>query len=632
MKQKLLTLFAMLLCGIHGAWAVDISGTVNASSLPDNAEVVLTGNTNINMDVAKTIKSLQADYPLTISGDNVLSVINEDGNAIFADGDIKITGGNVYVGFNTYSAVCSYNGDITLYCNLTAEKDLAGNENIIYADRGNITTNGTIVLRNGRVGLNAQKNILIEGGSVNADVENRALLAIKGTITISGDVTAKAGYNAIEAYGDIIINDVTISGSAGYNGNFIYSEIGNISTRGTITVDRGRIGLNADKNIIIEGGSVNADVENRALLAIKGTITISGDVTAKAGYNAIEASGDIIINGATVSATTTGDNVKAIISESGNVVLTHANIVTPENGSVSGGTIIDSNGDPAKSIYIVSTLSIYTEFVESTGTLTYYYDDQRESRIGKTELYDPNAIRFADYYNKVQKAVIDESMQYAPLTSMEKMFYGGFSMKPLYLSKMTSIEGLENLNTSDVTNMQSMFEGCQSLTELDLSTFNTANVTNTNCMFQACVNLETLNIALFNIGKMEDMRFMFAGCSKLKTIYCNSNWSGSEAQSDYMFSGCSALEGGQGTTYNNSKIDKSYARPDDPDNDKPGYFTVVESVAVNIGATEWATFVAPYALNFLGADGLTAYIVTGHTGSTVETTEVYDVPANTPVC
>ena len=542
MKQKLLTLFAMLLCGIHGAWAVDISGTVNASSLPDNAEVVLTGNTNINMDVAKTIKSLQADYPLTISGDNVLSVINEDGNAIFADGDIKITGGNVYVGFNTYSAVCSYNGDITLYCNLTAEKDLAGNENIIYADRGNITTNGTIVLRGGRVGLNAFKNILIEGGSVNVDVSNRALVVGIGTITISGDVTAKAGYNAIEAYGDIIIN------------------------------------------------------------------------------------------GGTVSATTTGDNVKAIISESGNVVLTHANIVTPENGSVSGGTIIDSNGDPAKSIYIVSTLSIYTEFVESTGTLTYYYDDQRESRIGKTELYDPNAIRFADYYNKVQKAVIDESMQYAPLTSMEKMFYGGFSMKLLYLSAMTSIEGLENLNTNNVTSMQSMFEGCQSLTELDLSMFNTVNVTNMNCMFQGCTNLKTLNIALFNIGKMEDMRYMFSGCSKLKTIYCNSDWSGSKAQSDYMFSGCSKLVGGQGTTYNNSKIDKSYARPDDPDNDKPGYFTVVESVAVTIGATEWATFVAPYALNFLGADGLTAYIVTGHTGSTVETTEVYDVPANTPVC
>ena len=278
-----------------------------------------------------------------------------------------------------------------------------------------------------------------------------------------------------------------------------------------------------------------------------------------------------------------------------------------------------------------NNFEIYMEYDDNTQTLTYYYDAQRESRSGVTELYDPNTTRFADYYNKVQKAVIDESMQNAPLTSMEKMFYGGFSMKPLYLSKMTSIEGLANLNTSEVTSMQSMFEGCQSLTELDLSTFNTANVTNMNCMFQSCTNLETLNIALFNIGKMEDMRYMFSGCSKLKTIYCNSNWNGSEAQSGYMFSGCSALEGGQGTKFNSSVIDKTYARTDAPANDKPGYFTVVESVAVTIGATEWATLVAPYALDFSDVDGLTAYIVTGHTGSTVETTEVYDVPANTPV-
>jgi len=275
---------------------------------------------------------------------------------------------------------------------------------------------------------------------------------------------------------------------------------------------------------------------------------------------------------------------------------------------------------------------VYTVYNDWRQVLTYYYDDQRESRTGVvTELYDPNAVRFADYHDKVRTVYIDQSMLDAPLTSMEKMFYGGFSKKPLYLSKMTSIEGLENLNTENVTSMQSMFEGCQSLTELDLSTFNTANVTSTNCMFQSCSNLETLNISLFNIGKMEDMRYMFSGCSKLKTIYCKTDWSTSGAQSNYMFSGCSALEGGEGTPYVNSMIDNTFARPDDLDNDKPGYFTVIESVAVTIGAREWATFVVPYALDFSAVDGLTAYIITGHTGSTVETVEVSDVPANTPV-
>ena len=59
---------------------------------------------------------------------------------------------------------------------------------------------------------------------------------------------------------------------------------------------------------------------------------------------------------------------------------------------------------------------VYTSFVQSTGTLTYYYDDQRAARetAGETvEVYDPDATRFVEYHAKVKKAVIDASMQNA---------------------------------------------------------------------------------------------------------------------------------------------------------------------------------------------------------------------------
>ena len=98
---------------------------------------------------------------------------------------------------------------------------------------------------------------------------------------------------------------------------------------------------------------------------------------------------------------------------------------------------------------------VYTEFVEETGTMTYYYDGKINFRSGVTELYDPEATRFAGYKNDVQKAVIDPSMKDAPLTSTKEMFYD--------LRFMTSIEGLENLNTSGVTNMEGMFENCMRL-------------------------------------------------------------------------------------------------------------------------------------------------------------------------
>ncbi len=49
--------------------------------------------------------------------------------------------------------------------------------------------------------------------------------------------------------------------------------------------------------------------------------------------------------------------------------------------------------------------------------------------------------------------------------------------------KITSIDGLENFDTSNVTNMHDMFANCENLTSLNLSNFDTSNVNNFNYMF-----------------------------------------------------------------------------------------------------------------------------------------------------
>jgi hypothetical protein len=64
---------------------------------------------------------------------------------------------------------------------------------------------------------------------------------------------------------------------------------------------------------------------------------------------------------------------------------------------------------------------IYTEWNSGSKTLTYYYDANRASRTGTTEVYDqsnPDKIRFKDYYYLVKTVVINESMKDAPLTTM----------------------------------------------------------------------------------------------------------------------------------------------------------------------------------------------------------------------
>ena len=255
---------------------------------------------------------------------------------------------------------------------------------------------------------------------------------------------------------------------------------------------------------------------------------------------------------------------------------------------------------------VAQEAKVYTVFNQSTQTLIYRYDNSYNLSHPYQEEYDPintpDALRFALYYNLVKRVTIDASMAEAPLTSMKNLFYGGYDSESgvtYSLYNMTAIEGLENLNTSKVTDMHAMFYGCQALKEIDVSEFNTANVTDMSYMFYDCLELTALSLYSFNTEKVTDMSHMFAqsglktldltsfdtdkvtdmsgmfyGCVLLTTIYCSDYWSTSTAVSDNMFFHCIALVGGEGTAYNSSVVDKTYARPDGGTS-QPGYFTKV---------------------------------------------------------
>ena len=73
-------------------------------------------------------------------------------------------------------------------------------------------------------------------------------------------------------------------------------------------------------------------------------------------------------------------------------------------------------------------------------------------------------------------------------------------------------------NTSNVTNMNSMFQFCNGLTSLDLRNFNTSNVTNMLTMFQGCSGLISLDLSGWDTSNVTTMISMFVGCKVLKTI------------------------------------------------------------------------------------------------------------------
>lgn len=86
------------------------------------------------------------------------------------------------------------------------------------------------------------------------------------------------------------------------------------------------------------------------------------------------------------------------------------------------------------------------------------------------------------------------------------------------LPNLEKIEGLNNLDTTDVTCMKQMFASDPKLTSLDLSNFDTSKVTNMMGMFFDDEALNTLDVSKFTTDSVEDMSYMFSNDSSLTKI------------------------------------------------------------------------------------------------------------------
>ena len=147
-----------------------------------------------------------------------------------------------------------------------------------------------------------------------------------------------------------------------------------------------------------------------------------------------------------------------------------------------------------------------------------------------------------------------------------------------YMINLKSVD-LANMYTDGVTDMSGMFAGCLSLESIDTSNFNTSNVTNMSGMFDGRGGIlgdskvKNINISSFDTSNVTNMSYMFCYMTNLTTIYASNNFTTSAVtNSDNMFYSSSKLVGGNGTKYNSSYIDKTYARIDT--SSTPGYFTL----------------------------------------------------------
>ena len=194
---------------------------------------------------------------------------------------------------------------------------------------------------------------------------------------------------------------------------------------------------------------------------------------------------------------------------------------------------------------------------ESTKTLAFHYDAKRASANVSVFDLPTNATDSPAWLGKsgeVEQVTFDKAFACVYPTSCRSWFDG--------MAKLASLDGLAYLNTSKATDMGRMFNGCTSLTQIDLTALNTSNATTMNAMFEGCATAALLDLTSFNTANVTDMSRMFADCSSLATIYVGDDFTVADGCNDEgMFESCPKLP-----NYDATKTGKEMATFD-------GYFT-----------------------------------------------------------
>ena len=277
----------------------NVAGTIYASNLVENDNIVLTGNTVLFMNTDLTLTSISGDYTLEIQGSNTLTVNNPNGKGINVKSLNSMAPLNVTAKENAIITT-SAAGDITISADLTAE-----------------TTGSTYYCVVGR-------NVSLNDGTMSITSVTNAVVSY-GNITLSGDIT-------------VSVTD-KLSGALNprEGGNLL------IKDGSTVNAISAGFGIYADGGITMEGGTLIArGYSSSAIEANTGAISLSGTINAKGEKNAIYAAnktnGNITVNG-NLTAETTGSEYVCVVGRNVSLNGGTMSITSVTNAVVSYGNI-----------------------------------------------------------------------------------------------------------------------------------------------------------------------------------------------------------------------------------------------------------------------------------------------------
>ena len=197
----------------------------------------------------------------------------------------------------------------------------------------------------------------------------------------------------------------------------------------------------------------------------------------------------------------------------------------------------------------VNAAEAYAALSNDNTTLTFYFDDEKSSRNGMDIGPFERAYErgWDDYRETISIVVFDSSFrQYDDLTSTSIWFK--------IFRNLIEIKGIENLKTSNVTDMSGMFDECFSLQSLDISHFDTRNVKDMDGMFAGCKAIRSLDVSGFITDNVTTMYSMFEGCEAITSLNVSSFNTSNVTRMTCMFADCHKLSELDLSSFNTSNV------------------------------------------------------------------------------
>lgn len=140
-----------------------------------------------------------------------------------------------------------------------------------------------------------------------------------------------------------------------------------------------------------------------------------------------------------------------------------------------------------------------------------------------------------DFYGCTRLTACHGTLDVSKLNSLRLLFAS--------CNVLTTIDGIADWDTSNVTNMDRTFVNCTILPNVDVSRWNTGKVTGMTETFGFCAAMTTIPVDNWDVSKVTNFSFMFRNCTSLTTLNLN-NWrfhTTSNVNLSYLFWQCGSV-------------------------------------------------------------------------------------------